>query len=167
MVNEIYWPTGDLRRRRAYDAGARCRVGHRYEDRILIITGPLALALRPRSHRPRLEYGALTAHDPPTPRRIQTWVSQRIHIAGRPEWLFVKVYTHGAQDQTAASLLGSGGQALHQTLTTTYNDGVRYQLHYVTAREMFNVACAALDGKAGNPNVFRNYVLPPPPLRSV
>ena len=37
------------------------------------------------------------------------------------------------------------------------------QLHYVTAREMFNIASAAMEGKSGDPASYRDYVLPPPP----
>jgi hypothetical protein len=91
-------------------------------------------------------------------------VNQGIGVEGRPEWVFVKVYTHGAPEKQAAALLGEGGRMLHQELTTRYNDGVRWKLHYVTAREMFNVAVAAMDGRDGDPNAYRDYVLPPPPV---
>ena len=37
-------------------------------------------------------------------------------------------------------------------------------LHYVTAREMFNVARAAMDGKTGDPNAYFDYVVTPPPI---
>jgi hypothetical protein len=166
MVNELYWPTGNLARRRAYDGGVPCQVSTRHQDRILCITGPLAFALRPHKHWPRVEYGALTAHDPPTMARVRSWVTQHIHVRGRPEWIFVKVYTHGAPEPQAESLLGAGGRALHQSLTEAYNDGHRFRLHYVTAREMFNLASAAMDRKTGDPNAFRDYVLPPPPASS-
>ena len=39
-------------------------------------------------------------------------------------------------------------------------------LHYVTAREMFNVARAAMDGKIGDPSAYFDYVVPPPPIAS-
>jgi hypothetical protein len=163
IVNQIYWPTGDLARRRAYDAGVRARVGQVMDDRILMIEGPLALARRAGRLSLRLEYGALQAIDPPSPSRIRTWVDQNIHIEGRPEWVFVKVYTHGAPEEQAASLLGQGGHALHRELTTRYNDGRSWILHYVTAREMYNVAIAALEGKSGDPGEYRDYRLKPPP----
>ena len=63
--------------------------------------------------------------DPPTPDRVKTWVDQNIHVAGRPEWVFVKVYTHGAPEDQAESLLGAGGHALHRELTTMLDAGVR------------------------------------------
>jgi len=84
-------------------------------------------------------------------------------LVGRPEWVFVKVYTHGAPEQHATSLLGEGGRMMHAELTTRYNDGKNWCLHYVTAREMYNIAIAAMDGRSGDPAQYRDYVLPPPP----
>jgi hypothetical protein len=164
IVNQIYWPTGDLSRRRAYEHGERARVGAVRRDRILMVQGPLSLALR-RARLPiRTEAGDLAGHLPLTARRVRTWVRQNIHVQGRPEWVFVKVHAHGCQERNAASLLGDGGRALHRALTTTYNDGRSWKLHYVTAREMFNIAIAAMEGRAGDPGAYRDHVLAPPPV---
>jgi hypothetical protein len=167
IVNQIYWPSGDLTRPRAYEHGLRARVGRAFDDRILMIQGPLALARRAGRLAVRIESSAITARDPATPERIRTWVAQGVHVAGRPEWIFVKVHTHGAPETQAASLLGAGGRQLHEALTATYADGTRWKLHYVTAREMFNIARAAMDGKRGDPNELRDYVLPPPPVATL
>jgi hypothetical protein len=163
MVDLIYWPTGDLRRRRSYDSGEMARVGTAFDDRLLIVTGPLSL-VRKGGLGVRIENGALTGDDPPTPGRVDTWVDQGIHVAGRPDWVFVKVHTHGAVEKTADSLLGGDGRAMHEHLGRAYNDGARWKLHYVTAREMYNVARAAMDGKGGDPGLWRDYVVPPPPI---
>ena len=161
-VNQIYWPTGDLAKKRAYESGTRSRVGEVMTDRLLMITGPLSIAYRP-GKIPRIENTAHYANDPGSVRRVRSWVSQNIHVHGRPEWVFVKVHTHGAPDREGASLLGAGGDALHRALATEYNDGQRWVLHYVTAREMYNIAIAAMMGCSGNPNDYRDHVLPPPP----
>jgi hypothetical protein len=164
IVNQIYWPAGDLARRRAYDAGTRARVGEVRRDRLLMIEGPLAPALRPGlPPAPRIENAAVTADDPPTPARVRSWVRQAIHVAGRPDWVFVKVHTHGAPEKQAAALLGDAGHMLHAELGNRYNDGRRFRLHYVTAREMYNIALAAMAGKHGDPGAYRDYELPPPP----
>ena len=163
-VNQIYWPTGDLARRRAYEGGERARVGARRRDRLLMIEGPVSLARRPAGIGLRIESAAVTAADPATPPRIRSWVSQNIHVEGRPEWVFVKVHTHGAPDDQAASLLGDGGLGLHRELTGRYNDGQDWVLHYVTAREMYNIALAAMAGEAGDPGGYRDFELPPPPV---
>jgi hypothetical protein len=159
-VNQIYWPTGDLARRRSYEHGERARVGASYDDRVLMITGPLAFARKGASLR--IENGAITGDDPPTAARVASWIAQAIHVEGRPEWVFVKVHTHGAIERTAASLLSDGGRALHEALRRYTRDG--WKLHYVTAREMFNVARAAMDGKLGTPDEYLDYIVPPPPI---
>ncbi|HZL19298.1 MAG TPA: hypothetical protein VFG23_16305 [Polyangia bacterium] len=167
IVNQIYWPEGDLARRRAYEQGAAATVGEVRRDRLLMIEGPLALTLERgtgRLPRPRIDSAAVTARDPATPARVRTWVGQGIHVAGQPDWVFVKVHAHGAPELQAASLLGDGGRMLHRELTTRYNDGQRWRLHYVTAREMFNLAIAAMEGARGDPGAFRNHRLPPPPV---
>ena len=159
-VNQIYWPTGDLSKARSYEHGERARVGQSYDDRLLMITGPLALARKGVGIR--LENGAITGDDPPSASRVKTWIDQGIHIEGRPEWVFVKVHTHGAIEKTAASLLGDGGRALHEALQSHGRSG--WRLHYVTAREMFNVARAAMDGKLGDPDEYYDYIVKPPPI---
>jgi hypothetical protein len=164
IVNQIYWPDGDLARTRAYERGVRARVGEVKHDRILMIEGPLALARRPGRLSMRIESAAVTAADPPTPARVATWVNQGIHVDGRPEWVFVKVHTHGAPEAQAASVLGDGSRELHRELTTRYNDGRAWVLHYLTAREMYNVAIAAMEGARGNPADYRDHVLKPPPV---
>ncbi len=159
-VNQIYWPIGDLTKRRCYEHGERAEVGVHHDDRLLMITGPLAIARKGRAIR--IENGAITGDDPATAARVATWIDQGIHITGRPEWVFVKVHTHGAIEKTASSVLGDGGQALHTALREQMRPGD--SLHYVTAREMFNVARAAMDGKSGNPNAYFDYVVAPPPI---
>jgi hypothetical protein len=163
IVNQIYWPDGDLARKRAYEQGVRAKVGESKDDRLLMIEGPLAMARRPGKLAVRIDSAAVTAADPGTRARVKTWIAQDVHVQGRPEWLFVKVHTHGAPDAQASSLLGDVGRALHRALAQ-YNDGAQWVLHYVTAREMYNIAMAAMAGEAGNPNDFRNYRLPPPPV---
>jgi len=164
IINRIYWPMGDLGRARAYQQGEPARVGHMREDRILMIEGPLGLHVRAGRVPLRIENGNITSHDPATPQRVRRWVAEDIHVAGRPEWVFVKVHTHGSPEPEAASLLGQGGHRLHQTLTGLFNDGDDWVLHYVSAREMYNIAVAAMEGRSGNPAQYRDYRLPPPPV---
>ena len=164
VVNRIYWPSGDLHRARAYEQAEPARVGVIHRDRILMVTGPLALARVPRPGHFSfgIEAGHLTAVEPANQARVRAWVAQGIHVRGRPEWVFCKVHTHGSPEPQANMLLGDGGRVLHRELAR-YNDGERWILHYVTAREMFNIAIAAMDGQRGNPHQFRDYVLAPPP----
>jgi len=165
IVNRIYWPTGDLTKKRCYEQGEPARVGTVMRDRILMVQGALALAKRPGKLAVRIESSELRANDPASPSRVRTWIGEHVHVEGRPEWAFVKLHTHGAPDREAASLLGEGGHALHRALAETCEER-GLSLHYVSAREMFNIAVAAMEGASGNPFDFRDHVLAPPPIAS-
>jgi hypothetical protein len=166
IVNQIYWPAGDPSQARAHETGIRARVGEVLHDRILVVQGPLALTKRAKRLGVRIESAALSARDPARPERVRAWISQRIHIQGRPEWVFVKVHTHGAPEDNASAYLGDGGRSLFAELVANYNDQSAYILHFVTAREMFNIALAGMEGKQGNPGDYRDYALRPPPVMS-
>ena len=76
----------------------------------------------------------------------------------------MKIHTHGSPELQAQSILGEPGRAMHRELCTRYNDKKNWTLHYVTAREMFNVAVAAMEGREGDPGHYRDHVLAPPPI---
>lgn len=159
-ANAIWYPRGDVRKRRAYDRAFVPRAGRGRRERVLLVTGPLALAARKDRLAPRIEASALTATDPPTPSRLATWIDAHVHVPGRPEWVFVKLHTHGAPEAQAASLLGAPQRAFHDELRRLRSLG--WFVHYVTAREMFNIASAAIDGRAGWPGSYRDYLVAPP-----
>jgi hypothetical protein len=161
IVNRVYYPHGDVRKRRAHEHGRAARVGEEDKGRVFCMQGPLGVCRRNGPGLPiRIDAGALTARDPATLDRFNTWFEQGISVRGRSEWVFVKLSTHGAPESEAASLLGKQQLQFHQDLSSwSQRSGVRH--HYVTAREMFNIARAAMDGKCGNPADYRDYDVPP------
>jgi hypothetical protein len=82
-------------------------------------------------------------------------------VRGRPEWLFVKLHTHGAIESDFDALFGEKALAMHQTLATQLNDDRRYRLHYVTARQAYNVIKAAEAGLDGSPADFYDFRIGP------
>lgn len=60
------------------------------------------------------------------------------------------------------TLLGAPADAMFSHLERHYNDGQRYVLHYVNARELYNIVKAAEHGRTGNPADYRDYLLPRP-----
>ena len=165
IVNQIYWPDGDLARRRAQDAGVPARVGDVRRDRILMIEGPLALhaaagPLAGAANRERRGDG----RRPADARRGCAAGSARASTSrGAPSGCSSRCTRTARPRSRRRRCWATAGQMLHTELTTRYNDGKRWRLHYVTAREMFNIAIAAMDGKDGDPGAFRDHVLPPPP----
>ena len=96
-----------------------------------------------------------------SPDRFDRWVAAGIHIQGRPDRIFIKLHCHGSADRNREALLGRDLDALFTDAESRFNDGSRYRLHYVTAREMFNLVKAT---EAGIDDVdsARDFVLPHP-----
>lgn len=164
-INDIYYATDDPVKPKSHNTGTSLRVGGKVEGDLLIFQGPLTLNWKRRSLGiwPRIENSDVTPSIVPIEERIDLWVNEAIHVKGRPEWVFVKVHTHGAHDINSTYLFEDGGfERLCKHLQMKYNDGENYILHYVSAREAYNIAKAAEDNKSGNPNLYRDYKLPKP-----
>lgn len=163
-VNAIYYATDDPTRPKSHDTGVPVRVGGQPSGDLMIVQGPLGLNWHDRRFGiiPRIENADVRRACPPTPARVDAWVRTGIHVEGRPEWVFIKVHTHGTQERDMDTLLGAPAHTMFEHLERTYNDGHRHVLHYVTAREMYNIIKAAEAGKDGDPNQWRDYELPPP-----
>ena len=104
-----------------------------------------------------LDAALIAPSNPPSARRVDRWVRAGVHVTGRPEWTFVKIHTHGCDERMMTDTFITATRAMHEHLSGAYNDGVKWRLHYVTAREMYNIIRAAEDGHAGNPNEYRDY----------
>jgi len=166
-INSIYYATDDPLRSKSHNTGTDVRVGGTPSGDLLIIQGPLALNWTHRKFGviPRIENSEVAHYAPATAGRIQNWIAQRIGAIGRPDWVFVKVYTHGCQEANFDTALGESAVRMHQALRDFCRDGSGFHLHYVTAREMYNLVKAAEAGQTGDPNQYRDFVLPPPPVR--
>lgn len=138
-INSIYYATDDPAKPKSHDTGRDVAAGEKPSGDLMIIQGPLTLNWTRRKWGvlPRIEYGNIDSTNPPYPERADRWMEQHIHVKGRPDWVFVKVYTHGAREEHFDTLLGRPMDELYGYLETRYNDGKRYKLHYVTARGMY------------------------------
>ena len=163
-INSIYYATDDPLAPKSHDTGVAVRVGGKPSGDLMIVQGPLGLNWRERRLGviPRIENADVRRGCPPTPSRVDAWVRTGIHVEGRPEWVVVKVHTHGTQEQDMDTLLGDAADTMHRHLESAYNDGKNYVLHYVTSREVYNIIKAAEAGHTGNPADYRDFVLAPP-----
>jgi hypothetical protein len=125
----------------------------------LIVEGPLGLDL---SGRPRIENSAVSARRPATLARLGLWQRAAITVAGRPDWVFIKLHCHGMDPVDDAAMLGEPMRAFLEAVTDPAQNGGA-TVHFLTAREMVNVILAACDGKSGAPGDYRDYRLRPGP----
>jgi hypothetical protein len=163
-INRIYYATDDPLRPKSHDHGRRVRVGVKAVGDLMLVQGPLGLMWKNRKFGliPRIENSDVRASSPPTTKRVDTWVETGIHVQGRPEWIFVKIHTHGAQERDMDTLLGKPMLQAFKYLERRYNDGKDWKLHYVSARETYNIIKAAEADLRGDPNGFRDFILPRP-----
>jgi hypothetical protein len=167
-INSIYYAVDDPCRSRSHESGEPTRVGvGQRRDTLLIVQGPITLnwTRRTLGVLPGLDTGAVdgTLGYRPDIRRFRRWVNIGIGVVGLPEWVFVKLHTHGAIERNADTLLGDEMRRFHREIQEEFNDGCRFALHYVSAREMANLVRAAEEGAEGNPNPYRNRWIKPPP----
>jgi hypothetical protein len=162
-TNAIYYAVDDPLRPKSYDWGQDAAVGRKDPDGLLMITGPLTSNWRQRKFGlvPRLDIAELTARWPGTPDRIERWVRAGIHVKGRPDWIVVKVSCHGAEERSFDALLGGAADRMHAHLEARYRDRPGFRLHYVTARQVYNIVKAAEAGCEGDPGEYRDFIIPP------
>jgi len=159
VVNRLYYATDDPLKPKSYDRGIPMEVGKPGVGDLLMFTGQSVAKID--GFRLRYDHGEIDREHLPTPKRVDSWVRKAVHVKGKPEWIFIKVFAHGAIAQDHEAVLGKWRDEMHTYLESRYNDGVHYVLHYVTAREAYNIAKAAEAGKTGNPNDYRDFVIPP------
>ena len=94
--------------------------------------------------------------NPPTPARLRLWEKCHMHVQGRPEWIFIKLHTHGAIERNSAMLLGDPMRAFHRHLRDRATADPQFCYHYVSAREMANLVHAAEAGASGDPGSHRD-----------
>ncbi|GAB6098061.1 hypothetical protein JCM14469_43160 [Desulfatiferula olefinivorans] len=161
-INKIYYAKDDPKKSKSYNKGKAVCVGGEPWGDLMIIQGIVGLRWKSRIHRfkPSIESSNLDRSDYPFPKRTDYWINNAVRIQGRPEWLFVKLHTHGCREVDFDLLIGNTADEMYKHLEGNYNDGEHYCLHYVTAREMYNIIKAAERGYEGNPNEYRDLVIP-------
>jgi hypothetical protein len=161
-INALYECSGPLNRNAPHRRGRDLQCGRPPKTYPLVIQGPLMVNFGRRKYGwsfPGIENGELTAVNPPTMRRLRLWQEAAITVLGRPDWLFIKLHCHGMDPRHEQATFGAPIQDFLRDLTERRLDKHGYRLHFVTAREMVNIALAACDGHDGNPGQYRDYRL--------
>jgi hypothetical protein len=160
-INSIYYAVDDPQKPKSHDWGIDAGTVAAPENALLLIQGPLLLNWRSRKAGllPRVENGCIQGNQAPTMRRLDLWLRARIQIPSRPDWFFVKLHTHGAPEGNQAVLLGEPMIGFHRALAERAAQDLNFHYHYVTAREMYNLAKAAEAGWKGSVADARDFEL--------
>jgi hypothetical protein len=160
-INQLYYARSKPGRPRSHDRGVGVATAPRPADGLMLIPGPLTLDWQRRKWRvlPRLENGCLQASQPPVLERLPLWVKARVQVPTRPDWYFVKLHCHGAPEDAHDVLLGQPMVAFHEALARYAEANSWFHYHYVTAREMYNLARAAEAGWTGTVAAALDYEL--------
>lgn len=164
LTNTIYYAVDDPGRPKSHESGTPASVGAAEQGDLLLVQGPLQpYWMKSRGLvRPAVDDGDLASYRRYSPDRLDRWIAAGIHVQGNPHRIFVKLHCHGAADFNSVALLDSDLDALFSDAEQRYNDGNRYRLHYVTARELFNIVRATEIAPHLSVDAARSFLLHPP-----
>jgi hypothetical protein len=160
-INSIYQCGHQLTEARPHRSGPRLKRGDKPVLPI-IFTGPLVFDWSRRIKGipiPRIDDGALAQNYPLSLGRLGRWRSAHISVEGRPEWLFIKLYSHGFFEWDQDLMIGEQMKRfMNDVLEFSHRTG-EFKVHFASAREAFNMVMAALDNHDGEPGLYRDYRL--------
>jgi hypothetical protein len=163
-INRIYYATDKPGSRFCHARGVKAQCGVvPPANALMLIQGPLALDWGNRKWGliPRLENACIQGSQPAELRRLPQWLRARVQVPGRPDWFFVKLHAHGAFDEHRDAMLGEPMVQFHRDLAAHAARNPNFHYHYVTAREMYNLAKAAEAGYTGSVAGALDYTLLP------
>ncbi len=163
IVNKIFYAKDDPGPK-SYNKGEISHVGiDPGPDRLMIFPGPIAIDWSDWRFglHPTIDDGDLYCDMTPSIKRFDKWVQADIHVLGGPNWVFVRPHTHGCEKGCMEANLGPEMDEMLTLVEKKYRDNPGFRLHYMTAREAYNVARAAEAGMTGNPYDYRDFVIKP------
>lgn len=162
-INSVYYAQGLPGRAKSHDTGIDVGTGSVPAGALMLIQGPLLFNWGSRKWGliPRIENGCLQRSQPPSPQRLDLWLKARVQVPTRPDWFFVKLHSHGGTEDSQSVLLGAPMVELHRELARRSTRDPQFHYHYVTAREMYNLARAAEAGWRGSVDAARDFELIP------
>lgn len=164
MINQIYECGLPLDRPVPHARGIRAGSNGKNPQLPLIMTGPLVFNWKRRIAGlpfPRIDDGALAANQPLDADRFNRWKSANVTVAGKPDWIFVKLYCHGFFDHDQRACIGEDARRFFGELIERGSASGAFDIHFASAREAFNMVLAAIDDRRGSPGEYRDYRLRP------
>lgn len=157
IINQIYECALPFEERAPHRKGNRLKVGAKNVKLPIIFQGPLLIRWR----KPRLENGVLSSGFENASERLKKWISAGVTVKGKPEWIFIKLFCHGFFPSDRDACIGDKAKQFFIEILELCHRSNKYRIHFASAREAVNMVFAAIDGRDGNPNEFRDYKLKP------
>ena len=150
-INSLYYATNRPGRPRSHDRGTDVGAAPRPPNSLLLVQGPLVYAWGKGRWglAPALENGCIQGSQLLRLERLPAWLRASVQVPSRPDWFFVKLHAHGAEEASHDALLGEPMVRFHRELAEHAQRNPRFHYHYVTAREMYNLVKAAEAGWRG------------------
>jgi len=160
-LNAIYQCGNPFDQARPHRSGPDLKVGDKPKLPI-IFTGPLIFDWSRRVRGlpvPRIDDGALAQNYPLSLERFRRWQSARIRVQGRPNWIFIKLYCHAFFEWDQDTMIGEELCRFMDEVMNLAERSRKFRIHFTSAREAYNLVIAAMEGKTGDPDEYRNYQL--------
>jgi hypothetical protein len=162
-INAIYQCGNALNEARPHRSGPDLKVGDK-PILPIIINGPLVFDWTRRVRGlpvPRIDDGALAGNYPLNMDRFKRWQSAKIGVKGRPDWVFIKLYCHAFFEHDQQAMMGDDMKRFMTEVLELAAATGQFKVHFASAREVFNMVWAALEGEDGDPGQYRDYRLWP------
>ena len=161
IINSIYYAIGHPDKSKSHDTGIPAKAGTPNANGLLCIQGPLCPNMRSRKFGifPRIENGCLASNSGVDRNRISLWKGCNVHIHDRPDIVFIKLYCHGLKEKDMEFFFDKGGlDALYSNLERLSSENGNF-LHYVSARNMFNIVKGLEENKDAQPQDLYDFRL--------
>jgi len=134
-VNSIYYAVDAPGKPKSHDWGDDAEVGSKGHG-LLMLQGPLGLDWGRRKYGvcPRIEHSGLLGNFPPSPERLRLWIDAGVSIKGAPEHVFVKLYSHGTQENVMKMLFNDDGFQRFFESIEAYKVAESVKVHYLSAK---------------------------------
>ncbi len=161
MLNAIYECDNSFNEAVSHRSGTNLNTEQGNVRLPFIFTGPLVFNWTETVRglfAPRLDDGALVAHQPLDIARFERWRNARIGVEGKEDWIFIKLYCHGFFGQDQDSMIGERALRFFSEVIERGERSGEYKVYFATAREAANMVMAAVDGRDGAPGEHRDYI---------
>ena len=162
VTNKIYECGLPLEHSIPHRKGKSVKVNGKSPQLPLIFSGPLIFNWTRRIKGlpiPRIDDGALVHNQRMDFARLSRWLNANITVKGKPEWVFIKLYCHGFFTHDQSANIGDEAKRFFNEIVEKGEKENAFSVHFASAREATNMVFAAIDGKTGNPNKYRDYRL--------